>query len=366
MADKLSNYLKGINYEKVGKYEEAFNIFQNDSSDFSLSKLVIYEYLGLGTDKNYKNSLESLKKIKSNVERKFLASYLLLNEDKKNSIDYVSSLEELANKKNGNANEILGDLYLKGIFVEKNYNEIEEHDVFDYIEYIGEKLRKNSALRKISVIKTFYKFCYLNKVMKKDPTGMVKSLKREHRLPEILTIEEMKRIVDNCPYTPKGMQNRLIIKFLIVTGARISEILNLEIKDVENQEYEFIKVLGKGSKYQIIPIYDSLENEIKNYLAVYRPKLKNANNSFKMFPNTRREKFWKDLKTIAKDTGIEKNVYPHIFRHSLTTILLGNSADICVVQEILGHANITTTEVYTHVEKSKLKMIYNNIKLGDD
>ena len=74
---------------------------------------------------------------------------------------------------------------------------------------------------------------------------MVKSLKREHRLPEILTIEEMKRIVDNCPSTPKGMQNRLIIKFLIVTGARISEILNLEIKDVENQEYEFIKVLGK-------------------------------------------------------------------------------------------------------------------------
>ena len=86
MADKLSNYLKGINYEKVGKYEEAFSIFQNDLSDFSLSKLVIYEYLGLGIDKNYKSSLENLKKIKSNVERKFLASYLLLNEDKKNSI----------------------------------------------------------------------------------------------------------------------------------------------------------------------------------------------------------------------------------------------------------------------------------------
>ena len=127
MADKLSNYLKGINYEKVGKYEEAFNIFQNDSSDLSLSKLVIYEYLGLGTDKNYKNSLENLKKIKSNVERKFLVSYLLLNEDKKNSIDYVSSLEELANKKSGNANEILGDLYLKGIFVEKNYKKAKKY-----------------------------------------------------------------------------------------------------------------------------------------------------------------------------------------------------------------------------------------------
>ena len=127
MADKLSNYLKGINYEKVGKYEEAFNIFQNDSSDLSLSKLVIYQYLGLGTDKNYKNSLENLKKIKSNVERKFLVSYLLLNEDKKNSIDYIFLLEELANKKNGNANEILGDLYLKGIYVEKNYKKAKKY-----------------------------------------------------------------------------------------------------------------------------------------------------------------------------------------------------------------------------------------------
>lgn len=299
---------------------------------------------------------EQKKKIKKDISR----------ENKMQIREFLDFLEYEKGNSQSTVDGYNRDLVQFFLFVEKNYNEIEEHDVFDYIEYIGEKLRKNSALRKISVIKTFYKFCYLNKVVKKDPTGMVKSLKREHRLPEILTIEEMKRIVDNCPYTPKGMQNRLIIKFLIVTGARISEILNLEIKDVENQEYEFIKVLGKGSKYQIIPIYDSLENEIKNYLDVYRPKLKNANNSFKMFPNTRREKFWKDLKTIAKDTGIEKNVYPHIFRHSLTTILLGNSADIRVVQEILGHANITTTEVYTHVEKSKLKMIYNNIKLGDD
>jgi len=127
MANNLSNYLKGINYERVGKYEEAFNIFQNDSSDFSLSKLVIYEYLGLGIDKNYKSSLENLKKIKSNVERKFLASYLLLNEDKKNSIDYLTSLKELANKNNGNANEILGDLYLKGVFVEKNYKKAKKY-----------------------------------------------------------------------------------------------------------------------------------------------------------------------------------------------------------------------------------------------
>ena len=258
------------------------------------------------------------------------------------------------------------DLVQFFLFVEKNYDEIEERNVFEYIEYINEKLKKNSVSRKVSAIKTFYKFCYLNKAVKKDPAGMVKSLKREHRLPEILTLEEMKKIIDNCPSTPEGMQNMLIIKFLIATGARISEILNLEIKDLENKEYEFIKVLGKDSKYRIVPIYDNFENEIKNYLDVYRLKLKNAKNSFKIFPNTRREKFWKDLKIIAKDARIEKNVYPHIFKYSIAAILLENSVDISIVQEILGHATIITAEVYPHFEKDELKMIYNNIKLGDD
>jgi tyrosine recombinase xerD len=258
------------------------------------------------------------------------------------------------------------DLVQFFLFVEKNYDEIEERNVFEYIEYINEKLKKNSVSRKVSAIKTFYKFCYLNKAVKKDPAGMVKSLKREHRLPEILTLEEMKKIIDNCPSTPEGMQNMLIIKFLIATGARISEILNLEIKDLENKEYEFIKVLGKDSKYRIVPIYDNFENEIKNYLDVYRSKLKNAKNSFKIFPNTRREKFWKDLKIIAKHARIEKNVYPHIFKYSIAAILFENSVDISIVQEILGHATIITAEVYPHFEKDELKMIYNNIKLGDD
>ena len=258
------------------------------------------------------------------------------------------------------------DLVQFFLFVEKNYDEIEERNVFEYIEYINEKLKRNSVSRKVSAIKTFYKFCYLNKAVKKDPAGMVKSLKREHRLPEILTLEEMKKIIDNCPSTPEGMQNMLIIKFLIATGARISEILNLEIKDLENKEYEFIKVLGKDSKYRIVPIYDNLENEIKNYLDVYRSKLKNAKKSFKIFPNTRREKFWKDLKIIAKHARIEKNVYPHIFKYSIAAILLENSVDISIVQEILGHATIITAEVYPHFEKDELKMIYNNIKLGDD
>ena len=112
-------------------------------------------------------------------------------------------------------------------FAQKNFSEIEEKDIFEYIENLNEKLRRNSVLRKVSALKTFYKFCYLNKDVEKDPTGMIKTLKREQRLPEILTLKEMKQIVDNCPHTPEGMQNKLIIKILIATGARIMIIINI-------------------------------------------------------------------------------------------------------------------------------------------
>ncbi len=288
---------------------------------------------------------------------------------RENNMYIKEFLSYLAFEKGNSGNTIScyeRDLKMFSQYIDKSLISVTEEDVYGYIEKIREKLKKNSLLRKIASIRTFYKFCYLNKIIEEDPAGMIKSIKREKRLPEVLSLDEVKKIIDNCPHTPSGVRDRLIIKLLIATGARISEILNIKISDVENQNYEFIKVLGKGSKYRIIPIYSSLENEIKEYISLYRPSLKRAEDSFLLFPGTRRENFWKRLKGIAKNTGIEKNIYPHIFRHSVATVLLGNGADIRIVQEILGHANISTTEIHTHVEKSKLKNIYDNIKLGDD
>ena len=305
---------------------------------------------------------ENLDLIKNNSDQKDKISI-------ENQIQLNKFLEFLKFEKRSSQSTLTGynrDLTQFFLFVKKNFSEIKEKEVLDYIDNLNKRLRKNSVLRKISTLKAFYKFCYLNKSIEKDPAGMVKNLNREYQPPEILTLEEIMQIVDNCLDTPSGMQNRLIIKFLIVTGAMISEILNLEIKDVESQNYKFIKILGKNSKYQIIPIDDSLEKEIKNYLQVYRPKLKNANESLKIFPNIRREKFWKNLKIIAQNAKIEKNVYPHIFRSSLTVILSEANANIQIIQEILGKVNITTEKIKKNLEKSKLKIIYNNTKLGDD
>ena len=305
---------------------------------------------------------EKLNLTKDNFDKKSKISV-------KNQMQLKNFLEFLKFEKRSSQNTLNGynrDLTQFFLFAKKDFSEIGEKEISSYIDNLNKKLRKNSVLRKVSVLKTFYKFCYLNKLITKDPAGIIKNLKREYQPPETLTLEEIKQIVDNCPNTPAGMQNRLIIKLLIVTGAMISEILNLKIKDIENQYDKFIKTLGKNSKYQIKLIDNSFEIEIKNYLEIYRPKLKNANESLKIFPDIRREKFWKNLKIIAQNAKIEKNVYPHIFRNSLVGILSEANADICIIQEILGKVNITTAKIKKNVEKSKLKMIYNNIKLGDD
>ena len=290
-------------------------------------------------------------------------------------------LDYLKYEKGNSENTLEGYHRDLNIFFEntdKNFTEINDEDIISYVDKISKTIKRNTTLRKIASLRSFYRFCYVNKYITENPTESLKDLKRESRLPEVLNLQEIKEIIDAIPHTPEGNKDRLIIKILVATGARISEVLELRIKDVENQNYEFISVLGKGSKYRLIPIYSELENEIKDYIENDRKllmqhmkeeeknKMKKSENRYKMFLNTRRENFWKRLKKYAQNAKIEKNVYPHIFRHSLATILLNNGADIRIVQEILGHVNISTTEIYTHVGKRELKDIYNKVKIGDD
>ena len=290
-------------------------------------------------------------------------------------------LDYLKDEKGNSENTLEGyhrDLNIFFKNTSKNFTEINSEDIISYVDKISKTIKRNTTLRKIASLRSFYRFCYVNKYITENPTESLKDLKRESRLPGVLNLQEIKEIIDAIPHTPEGNKDRLIIKILVATGARISEVLELKIKDVENQDYEFIRVLGKGSKYRLIPIYSELENEIKDYIENDRKllmqhmkeeeknKMKKSENRYKMFLNTRRENFWKRLKEYAQNAKIEKNVYPHIFRHSVATILLNNGADIRIVQEILGHVNISTTEIYTHVGKRELKDIYNKVKIGDD
>ena len=251
-------------------------------------------------------------------------------------------------------------------YIDKNIKEVNTEDIYEYMEYLKSKYVYNTVIRKVSCIKSLFKFCYMEKLIDKDPSNKIRNLNKEIRLPEILTLEEIKKIINSFDHSPENRRNQMICKMLIATGARISEILNLEIKNVENTDFEFVKVFGKGSKYRYIPIYPELEKELKEYINIYRSQLKSSLGSFLLFPGIRRENFWKILNKHALNVGIEKKIHPHLFRHSTATLLLENGADIRMVQEILGHASIKTTEIYTHVEKSTLKKIYESVKIGEE
>lgn len=251
-------------------------------------------------------------------------------------------------------------------FINKNYEKIEKQDIYSYIENMKEKFKHNTVQRKISSIKSLYKYLYMNKLITKDPTNTIKSMKKEKRLPEILNKEEFNRILETFSHDAKDIRDKLILKLLMATGARVSEIINLEIKDIEENEYKYIKVLGKGSKYRYIPIYKEIGDEIKEYIAKERELIKKTKKDYKLFTGATRTSFYLVFREHAKRANIEKNVHPHMIRHSIASLLLKNGADIRMVQEILGHASITTTELYTHVEKSKLKSIYDSIGLGEE
>lgn len=284
-------------------------------------------------------------------------------------VEIKAFLDYLKFEKGNSDNTIKSyNIDLKNFFdyLEKNIKEVNTEDIYEYIEYLKGKYVYNTVIRKVSCIKSLFKFCYMEKLIDKDPSNKIKNLNKEKRLPEILTLEEIKKIINSFDHTPENRRNQMICKMLIATGARISEILNLEIKNVENTDFEFVKVFGKGSKYRYIPIYPELENELKEYINVYRSQLKSSVGSFLLFPGIRRENFWKVLNKHALNVGIEKKIYPHLFRHSTATLLLENGADIRMVQEILGHASIKTTEIYTHVEKSTLKKIYESVKIGEE
>lgn len=248
----------------------------------------------------------------------------------------------------------------------KSYDKIIKDDIFLFIEHLkSSNFKHNTIQRKISSLKSFYRFLYINKYIEIDPINSIKTMKKQKRLPEVLDENDFKKIIETYNSEPNNVRDKLILKLLIATGARVSEIVNLNISDIEDNDYKYIRVLGKGSKYRYIPIYHDIALELKNFILREREILK-SKNTYKLFPNTNRSSFYSSLKKHALNANIEKKVYPHIIRHSIATILLKNGADIRVVQELLGHSSISTTEIYTHVEKSKLKSIYDKIKIGEE
>ena len=253
-------------------------------------------------------------------------------------------------------------------FLKKNsIDGITEADTAAILKYMIE-LRKDgltpsSRSRHLVSLRGFYKFLVQEKVIKKDPTSVVDLPKTGLALPDVLSRDELKTLLHtpDCT-THRGMRDTAMLELLYAAGLRVSELLGLKLQNV-NTEACFIRVFGKGSKERIVPIGQFAKDRVDVYIKTARPVLLKSTMSQYLFiaragkPMTR-QGFWKLLKRYASLAGINKHVTPHSLRHSFASHLLEGGADLRSVQLMLGHADISTTQIYTHVAHERLKKIH--------
>lgn len=236
-----------------------------------------------------------------------------------------------------------------------------------FILYIKEKeYAPATVARKIAAIRSFFHFLQVEKVVKEDPTETLDSPKVGKNLPKPISVEEVDLLLAQPSKEdmtrPDVMRDAAMLSLLYASGMRVSELVALNVDDI-NLAAGYVRCLGKQSKERIIPIAPSVVESVKNYLEQGRPKMLQSPDEKALFLNLRgsrltRQGFWLILKEYAKKAGITKNITPHTLRHSFATHMLNNGADLRTVQELLGHANITTTQVYTQLTKEHVRRTY--------
>lgn len=250
---------------------------------------------------------------------------------------------------------------------EKKIEEISTDELRKFIQSIAELgLNSTSQARILSGIKAFFKFLILEDIITIDPAKILETPKISRKLPETLSIEEIEKMI-HCIDKSKaeGHRNEAIIETLYSCGLRVSELVNLQLSNLFFEE-GYIKVVGKGNKERFVPIGNNAQKTIELYLNHYRGLLaiKKGMEDI-VFLNRRgsmltREMIFTIVKNLALEAGIFKSVSPHTFRHSFATHLLEGGADLRAIQEMLGHESITTTEIYTHIDRSYLEYVILN------
>lgn len=257
--------------------------------------------------------------------------------------------------------DFLNFLRDKGV---NSLKEVDRHILRDYLSRLTDRgIVKASLARKLSAIRSFYRYLMREGILSQNPLEGTSSPKQDKRLPSFLTIEEVKRLLSAPDLsTPQGLRNRALIELIYASGLRVSELakLNLEQLDLDSRE---IRVWGKGSKERVALMGKPAASALASYLKEGRPKLLGQKKSSALFINRQGERLierrvQKIIEECAKGAGIGKRVYPHLLRHSFATHLLDGGADLRVVQELLGHSSLSSTQVYTHVTRSQAKKIY--------
>ena len=266
--------------------------------------------------------------------------------------------------------DLLGSERINGFFTfltERDIKSLVEVDrslLRDYMAYLMEQgLVKASIARKMSAIRSF--FCYLvrEEIISINPTKGLSSPKLDRRLPEFLAIEEITRLLEAPNLTtPQGQRDRAFMELLYASGLRVSELVSLDLEQIDLDARE-IRVIGKGSKERMVLMGEPAAKALNNYFDEGRPELLSTKKSNAMFLNRDGGRLTDRsvqsiLQEYANKAGIGKKVYPHMLRHTFATHLLNGGADLRVTQELLGHASLASTQIYTHVSKSQAKKIY--------
>jgi integrase/recombinase XerD len=245
-----------------------------------------------------------------------------------------------------------------------SFSEVGPGHLTDYLTW-----RKRAGLATASIkleavaIRIFFRFLVARKVLRDDPAEHLATPRIEGYLPETLNRDQIERLLESVTESdPLGLRDRAMLELLYASGLRVSELCGLRLEALHLQE-EFVRVTGKGNKTRLVPVGSKAREALERYLASERPNLVAKKTGGEVFLSVRGKKLtnqriWQLVKLYAARAGLESNVYPHIFRHSFATHLLAGGADLRIIQEMLGHADISTTQIYTHVDRTHLKAVH--------
>ncbi|MGE6258905.1 site-specific tyrosine recombinase XerD [Heyndrickxia sporothermodurans] len=255
--------------------------------------------------------------------------------------------------------------YMEKVEQTESLNDITRVHIVQFLNHLRKQGKSAKTLaRHVASIRSFHQFLLREKASESDPTVHLETPQTERNLPKVLNLSEVEALLDApSENSPLSLRDKAMLELLYATGIRVSELINLNLEDL-HLTMGFVRCIGKGNKERIIPIGKTATNVLEMYLKDGRSKLiSKQNQTQSLFLNHHgnrltRQGFWKILKGLAKKANIEKELTPHTLRHSFATHLLENGADLRAVQEMLGHADISTTQIYTHVSKTRLKDVY--------
>ena len=278
-------------------------------------------------------------------------NYLLIEKSlSKNTVDaYVRDINKMAK-------------YFLDLEKSKNIKSVSYEDFQNYLAHLNdEKIKARSQSRVISSIRAFYKFLIIEKEIDNNPSELLETPKTGKKLPEFLTVDEVNQLVNEINRSkPEGERNLAILEVLYGCGLRVSELIELKLSEIYWKE-GFIRIIGKGNKERLVPLGKTATKHLKIYINEIRVHNEvNEESKDHVFLNKNGNKIsrvmiFKIIKALTSKAGIKKNISPHTLRHSFATHLVEGGADLRAVQEMLGHQSITTTEIYTHLDRSYLK-----------